>query len=82
MIDDESFNVLVTDESKNRRKFYLSDTLRKKDQNLHLNDELAFIKSCEMKINLIELNTNILRCLELLKRTNRFNINSYKFNKG
>ena len=79
LINKEEFDVLVTEESKNRRKFYLSDNLRKKDKELHSADNLSFIKSCDMKINLLESRKNITRCTELIQRTNQFNISSNKY---
>lgn len=82
LINKEEFDVLVTGEGKNRRKFYLSDDLRKKDKELYNADNLSFLKSCDMKINLLESSKNITRCTELIQRTNQFNISKYKFNKA
>lgn len=79
LINDEIFDVPITNESRNRRKFYISDNQRKKDERLNSNDSLAFIKSCKLEIRILETKNNINRCCELLQRTNQFNISKHKY---
>jgi len=78
LINNEIFNVPVTEESKNRRNFYLSDGQRKRDQQIYEIDDLSFIKSSNLQMDILNVDKNIIRCSELIQRTNQFNISKEK----
>lgn len=80
LINNEIFDVPITNESTNRRKFYLSDGHRKREKQLNKLDDLSFIKSSNLKLQILNVDNNLIRCSELIQRTNQFNISKEKLN--
>ena len=75
------FDVVVTSDSKNRRMMYKAEEKRnriKNDENTNIED---FIRQCEIKVNLFKPHTDeeLLRCYELVLRTNQLNISGIKY---
>lgn len=77
----EPFKVMVTDESKNRRAMYRAEEKRnivKQSSGTNIED---FIKQCQLKISIFEPKTDeeLLRCYELVLRTNQLNMSGVKY---
>lgn len=68
------FNVTVTDDSKKRRETYKMLESLKTEEEAWDGDIDDFLKSCHIKVRLSKPNDdNIMRCYELLQRTNQLN---------
>ena len=70
------FDLPVTADSKNRRKYYLSDIKRNTAfENSEIGDYKSFIKQCGFKVELSKCcsKDDIDRCYELIQRTNQLN---------
>jgi len=76
------FNTVITKETEKRREMYAVEAGRKKISTNWGNDLEGFLKNCEMKMEIKYPDKNDLqRCLELLQRTNQFNLSGRDFNK-
>ena len=75
------FTVTITDESKNRRLMYQAEEKRNILRDTDNSDTLVFLKKCNLKINIFEPKTDkeILRCYELVVRTNQLNMSGKKY---
>lgn len=75
------FDVLVTKDSKNRRAMYKAEEKRNHIRKTESSNIEDFIKQCGIKINLFKPQTEeeILRCYELVLRTNQLNISGKKY---
>lgn len=75
------FQVIVTDESRNRRNMYLAEMKRKKIQNADKTDSVDFLKKCHLEITVFEPKTEeeINRCYELVVRTNQLNMSGKRY---
>lgn len=78
------FQVMVTDESRNRRSMYLAEMKRKELQNADKEDIVNFLKKCHLEITVFEPKTEeeINRCYELVIRTNQLNMSGKKYTRG
>ena len=81
LINEKPFDVIVTDDSKNRRKMYKAEEKRnavRVNSNSNVED---FIKQCKLEIKLFEPSTEEekLRCYELVLRTNQLNMSGVKY---
>ena len=81
MIDLPEFDVTVTADSVARRSMYITEIQRKKDFEDGKYDIKSFIKSCEVKIDLMhpEKREDLERCFELANRTNQLNLSGKKY---
>ncbi len=76
------FNTVITKETEKRREMYAVEEGRKKISANWGNDLEGFLKNCEMIMKIKRPDKNDLqRCLELLQRTNQFNLSGRNFNK-
>lgn len=76
------FDVLITDESKNRRAMYKAEEKRNQlMQSADNGDTIDFLRKCHLSIELFEPQTEDekLRCYELLVRTNQLNLSGKKY---
>lgn len=75
------FDVMVTEESKNRRKMYQAEEKRNQLLQSDNTDTIAFLKKCNLRIELFEPKTEEekLRCFELVVRTNQLNMSGVKY---
>lgn len=70
----DRFNVVVTDDAKNRRNTYKMIESLKTEEEEWTGSIDEFLKSCNIKLVISNPNEdNILRCYELLQRTNQLN---------
>lgn len=75
--------VMVTEESKNRRAMYRAEEKRNQLKNRGNEDTVAFLKKCHLQIDIFQPETEaeILRCYELIIRTNQLNMSGKKYSK-
>lgn len=81
MLNEKPFDVMVTSESKNRRAMYKAEEKRnqiKYSSSANIED---FIKQCQLEINIFKPETDeeLLRCYELVLRTNQLNMSGIKY---
>lgn len=81
LLNQPCFDVIVTKDSSNRRLMYKAEEKRnslKTASNSNIED---FIKKCQIKVNLFvpKSKEEILRCYELLLRTNQLNLSGIKY---
>ena len=82
LISKDEFDVLVTQESKNRRLMYKAEEKRNQlMQSADNSDTIEFLKKCNLSIELFEPDTEEekTRCYELLVRTNQLNLSGKKY---
>ena len=76
------FNTTITKETEKRREMYAIEAGRKKISANWGNDLEGFLKNCEMIMEIRHPDVaDLQRCLELLQRTNQFNLSGRNFNK-
>lgn len=78
------FDVPVTAESKNRREMYRAEEKRNTLMQTEQADIADFIRRCNLKMDIFEPRTEeeILRCYELVVRTNQLNMSGIKYTAG
>ena len=78
----EEFNVPVTEESKNRRAMYRAEEKRNALKTSSSGNAETFLRSCNINISVFEPKSeaDILRCFELVVRTNQLNMSGVKYN--
>lgn len=71
----------VTEASKNRRLSYLAEMKREKKRSEHVGDNLTFLRSCQMVMEISSPKTEpeISRCLELIQRSNQLNLSTHRY---
>ena len=82
LLQKPEFDVLVTDDSKNRRMMYKAEEKRNElIQSADNGDTIEFLKRCNMQIEIFEPKSEEekLRCYELLVRTNQLNLSGKKY---
>lgn len=80
------FDIPVTEEAKHRREMYQTEYKRKTIQASYAGNYLDFIKSCEMVLEIGNVeqcsdDSVFNRCYELVSRTNQLNISGHKYSK-
>ena len=77
----DEFNVEISNESKLRRKKYQDESKRKIIRDSYGNDYSVFLKSCEINIKVKNIfdKKNKLRCLELIQRSNQYNLSTNRY---
>ncbi len=75
------FSVVVTEESRNRRKMYQAEARRTALQMSTHTNIVDFVRSCQLKMHLFEPTTleELTRCYELIIRTNQLNTSGIKY---
>ena len=82
ILDLPAFSPPITDLSKNRRLSYLTE-IKRNDVKLDNADSIHdFLIKCEMEINVLNPESHFDRCIELLGRTNQFNISGKRYEKN
>lgn len=78
------FDVPVTKESAERRKMYQTEAMRKERLVSYGGDNLAFLKECEIKIEVKSPKTveEKKRCFDLIHRTNQLNLSGKKYDEA
>ena len=81
LIDRPEFDVSVTAESKNRRLMYKAEEKRSELKAAGGADPTEFLKKCNIKLKIFtpESEDEILRCYELVVRTNQLNMSGKKY---
>ena len=83
LINYDEFKVVETTETKKRRQMYSVEAGRKAISADWGYDFYGFLKSCKMIMKIKEPSQSQLdRCLELLQRTNQFNLSGKEFNES
>lgn len=77
----DEFNVEISGESKLRRKKYQDESKRKIIKDSYGNDYSDFLKSCEINIKVKNFfdKKSKLRCLELIQRSNQYNLSTHRY---
>lgn len=77
------FDVPVTEESRQRRLYYVAETKRKSVALDYAGDYERFLRSCKMKATLFRPTEpwHRERCLELLHRTNQLNLSTHRYDR-
>jgi len=83
LLDEDCFDVVVTEESKKRRLMYQAEEKRTQIKREKRSDIEGFIASCEIVVTLFKPATaeEKLRCYELILRTNQLNASGIKYTK-
>lgn len=76
------FAVTVTEESKNRRVMYQAEEKRNEIMSQENQGTIEFLKKCHLTIQLFspETEDQVMRCYELVVRTNQLNMSGKKYN--
>jgi FkbH-like protein len=76
------FNFPITVMSRLRRESYRTESKRNDAQALFSGDYIEFLRSCEISLRIFTPNSDseILRCLELIQRSNQLNLSSRRYN--
>lgn len=77
------FNQAASQVSANRRELYITGLNRQEDSKSWGSDLNGFLKSCEMEMEIKVPDQNeLIRCHELVQRSNQFNLSGKHFNKN
>ena len=81
LLSKPEFDVPITEASKSRRKSYLSEYKRKNISSSWEGDYDSFLKSCKIKMEIFtpKAEKEKERCLELILRSNQYNITGVKY---
>ncbi len=81
ILENDEFNVTITEESKKRRLMYRAEEQRQILQESNNTDITEFLKQCKLCIDIFEPVTPEakLRCYELVVRTNQLNMTGVKY---
>ena len=79
-MDKPEFDIPITEESAHRRESYQKEMKRKEIQASYGGDYDAFLKDCEMHLEIFKPKSDVqrARCLELLQRSNQYNVSKDK----
>ena len=81
--DLEECQVPVTEESRNRRKMYRVETQRRDAAESFADDYLAFLRHCEIRLNIRPMiEENLQRVHELTQRTNQMNFSGNRYDRS
>ena len=75
------FDVPVTEESRQRREYYVAESKRKQFTESASTDYETFLRSCRMEAVLFSPSqpAHMERCLELIQRTNQLNLSTQRY---
>ena len=84
LLDKPEFDVPITNESRRRRLLYKAEEKRNFDKAVNNAGTIEFLESChlETKVFIPETDEEILRCFELLSRTNQLNMSGKKYSEA
>lgn len=83
LLNKDEFNVMVTAESRNRRKMYQAEEIRNQELSRQNGDVIEFLKSCRIEVEMFrpEEQKEKDRCFELVVRTNQLNMTGNKYDR-
>ena len=83
LLERPEFSVLVTEESRQRRQMYRAEAKRRSVMAEDHDDTISFLKKCHLQAEVFEPKTEkeLLRCYELLTRTNQLNMSGVKYSR-
>jgi FkbH-like protein len=82
-VDLKECRVPITDESRNRRKMYRVETLRRDLAEGFADDYMAFLRHCEIRMNIRPMiEENLERVHELTQRTNQMNFSGNRYDRS
>ena len=83
LLERPEFSVLVTEESRQRRQMYRAEAKRRSVMAEDHDDTISFLKKCHLQVEVFEPKTEkeLLRCYELLTRTNQLNMSGVKYSR-
>lgn len=76
------FDVPVTEQAAKRRLSYLAESKRARNRSSQSDGADAFLRSCNMKLTVLNPELHADRCLEMIDRTNQFNISGKRYSKA
>ena len=79
LLDRTDFDVPVTEQASKRRLSYLAESKRVRTREQSGADADQFLRSCNMRMRLLSPAEHRERCLEMLDRTNQFNISGKRY---
>lgn len=80
LLELDIFRPVLSESSKNRRLSYLAESRRRNVmQDQRFSTPADFLRSCEIKLNIIKANRHFERCYELMSRSNQFNISGSRY---
>jgi len=85
LLERSELDLPVTDASRTRRQSYLAETERQEIRAAFTGDYLDFLRSCAMIVELFQLSADpegerhVLRCWELLQRSNQLNLSGTRY---
>ena len=87
LINKAEFDVPVSEESKNRRQSYLNEVKRKKfsaNWGGEEGDYISFLRACELEMSIFIPIRDVdrMRCLELILRSNQYNISGHRYDEN
>lgn len=83
MLSFPEFDVVVTEDSKNRRKMYQTEAKRHQVKKDFIGNDIEFLKSCKISITIELVNDETeKRCYELVQRTNQLNLSGTKYDES
>ncbi len=80
LLDFPEFDVIVTEDSKNRRKMYQTEAARNRIKTEY-KDNLAFLRQCSLcsEVKKLETRDELNRSYELINRTNQLNLSGKRY---
>ena len=81
LLEKPEISAMVTEESKNRRAMYRAEEKRDELRTDGNEDTISFLKKCHLQIKIFtpKSDQEILRCYELIVRTNQLNMSGRKY---
>ena len=83
LLERPEFSVMVTEESRQRRQMYRAEAKRRSVMAEDHDDTISFLQKCHLQAEVFEPKTEkeLLRCYELLTRTNQLNMSGVKYSR-
>jgi FkbH-like protein len=83
LVNDPRFQGNITEESRQRRRYYLDQISRETDQAGFGDDYLRFLRSCEIRLEILPYSEEYReRIAELVQRTNQLNFSGRKYTRA
>ena len=83
LLNRDEFSVMITAESRNRRKMYQAEEIRHKEFDKQNGDVIEFLKCCNIEVDMFRPDDikEKDRCFELVVRTNQLNMTGNKYDR-
>jgi len=79
LLEEEGFKVPITPQAQKRRLSYLAESKRVHSRSASAQSVDQFLRSCNMKLSFLDPRQHVDRCLEMIDRTNQFNISGQRY---